>query len=506
MALNLAVLLNESATRRPQHAALIMGETRMTYGELNAASNRVANALRSLGIQRGDRVAVMIPNVPQFPIIYYGILKLGATVVPLSILLKAGEVRDLVARSDAAAIFAWEECAEEVRAGCATVDTCRHVIIVNTPGSDVLPDDAISFNAMLAVGSSCFDMVWTMPDDTAVILFTSGTTGQAKGAELTHFNLFCNAAMFGERALGLSSDSIGLAGLPLSHSFGQTCAMNALFYVGGTISLLPRFEAGAALSAIARDKVTHLPGVPTIFHYLLEAAGAHRREPGALTTCISGGAPMLAGLPQAFQERFGVALLEGYGLTEASPVVSVNTPRAQRAGSVGQPLWGTGVRIVNSEGDPVATGDVGEIMVCGHNVMKQYYKSPNATAEAMHGNWLRTGDMGKLDEDGYLYVVDRKKDVINRAGFSVYPTEVEAVLREHPALADALVVGVPDPVHGEEILAAVVLKPNAEASAAEIIAYCRQRVAAYKYPRYVEFHPSIPKSTAGKILRRSLRD
>lgn len=349
-------------------------------------------------------------------------------------------------------------------------------------------------------------MTWTMPDETAVILFTSGTTGQAKGAELTHFNLFYNAAMFGERALGLNGDTIGLAGLPLYHSFGQTCAMNAVFCVGGTVSLLPRFEPDAALSAIARDRVTYLPGVPTMFHYLVEAAGAQQRAPTTLTTCISGGAPMLAGLGEAFRERCGVALLEGYGLSEASPVVSVNTPAAQRAASVGQPLWGTGVRIVNNEGAALPAGDIGEILVCGHGVMKGYYKAPRPTDEALHGNWLRTGDMGRVDEDGYLYIVDRKKDVINRAGFSVYPTEIETVLRQHEAVIDAVVVGVPDAVHGEEILAAVVLKPDTSATAEEIIAFCRQRVAAYKYPRYVEFYDELPKSAAGKILRRSLRE
>jgi long-chain acyl-CoA synthetase len=477
----------------------------MSYGELNAATNRVANALRSLGIQRGDHVALMLPNVLQFPIIYYGILKMGATVVPLSPLLKAREVHDALVNTDAAAIFAWEDCAEEVRTGCAGVGSCRHLIIVNTPGSDVLPDDAISFNAMLAVGSSSFDMVWTMPDDTAVILLTSGTTGQAKGVELTHFNLFYNAVAFAERALALPGNTVGLAGLPLFHSFGQSCAMNSLFYSGGTLSLLPRFDAHAALDAIARDRVTYLPGVPTMFHYLVEAAGPGGRISSTLSTCISGGAPMLDDLPQRFKSCFGLPLLEGYGLTEASPVVSVNVPGAHRTGSAGKPLWGVDVRIVTRDGLPVAPGQIGEVAVCGHNVMKGYYKSPNASAETLRGNWLHSGDMGRQDADGYLYIVDRRSDVINRAGFSVYPSEVEAVLRTHPAVADAGVVGVPDPVHGEEIFAGVVLKPEQTVTANELIAYCRERIAAYKYPRYVDFFDAIPKDTAGKLVRRNLR-
>jgi long-chain acyl-CoA synthetase len=506
MALNLAVVLNESASHFPARTALMTAQARLTYAELNAAANKVANALRSLGVQRGDKVALMVPNVPQFPIIYFGILKLGATVVPLSVLLKSAEVHYHLEDSDAVAFFVWEEYAEEASRGYSLVETCRHLIIVNTAGSEALTEGAISYNAMLAVGSSSFDTVWTMPDDTAVILYTSGTTGYPKGAELTHFNMFYNAAVLADRVFELGPDAVGLAALPLCYSFGQACVMNVLLYVGGALSLLPRFEGMAALAAMDRDGVTYFAGVPTMVRYLLQAAAQASSLPQSLNLGICGGAPMPEGLAATFEETFKVPLLEGYGMAETSPVITVNPRQAPRPGSIGLPIWGTEVRLLNDEGAPVASGDAGEIVVRGHNVMKGYYKRPEATSEVFRDGWFHTGDIARADGDGYLYMVDRKHDVINRGGVNVYPREVEAVLYGHPAIAEAAVMGVPDASLGEEVSAILVLKPHMQASVTEIIEYCRERMAAYKYPRYVEFRDSLPKDGTGRVLKRNLRE
>jgi long-chain acyl-CoA synthetase len=506
MALNLAVLLSESAAHCPDRTAIVTAEARLTYVELNAAANRVANALRSLGVQRGDKVALMLPNVPEFPIIYFGILKLGATVVPLNVLFKSDEVHYHLEDSDAVALFIWEDYIAEAHKAFDLVDTCRNLIIVNAPGSDLLPDDAISFGAMLAIGSSAFDMVWTMPDDTAVILYTAGTTGYPKGAELTHLNMFLNASTLADRVLDMNGSTVGLAALPLFYSFGQTCVMNALLYAGGSISMLSRFDGGAALEAIERDQVTYFAGVPTMFRYLLDAAGSGRPRSSSLVLCVCGGAPLPDDIAPAFERRFGLPLLQGYGLAETSPVVSLNPCHAPRPGSIGLPIWGTEVRLVDSNGQPVSEGEIGEIVVRGHNVMKGYLKRPEATAEVFRNSWFHTGDIGRQDKDGYLYIVDRKKDVINRGGFYVYPREVEAVLRGHPAVAEAAVSGIPDKMHGEEVHATVVLRPNAHATAQEMIAYCRERMAAYKYPRYVEFSDALPKDLAAKVTRRNLRE
>ncbi len=386
------------------------------------------------------------------------------------------------------------------------VETCRHLIVVNEPGSEALPEGAISYNAMLAVGSSSFDTVWTMPDDTAVILYTSGTTGYPKGAELTHFNMFYNAAVLADRVFDLGADAVGLAALPLCYSFGQTCVMNALLYVGAALSLLPRFDGKAALAAMERDSVTYLACVPTMARYLLQAAAEAKSLPHSLSLCICGGAPMPEGLAASFEKAFKLPLLEGYGMAETSPVITVNHRHQAKAGSIGLPIWGTEVRLRSEDGTLINSGDAGEIVVRGHNVMKGYYKRPEATAEVFRNGWFHTGDIGRRDGDGFFYIVDRKRDVINRGGVNVYPREVEAVLYGHPAIAEAAVMGIPDAALGEEVSAVLVLKPQMHASANEIMDYCRERMAAYKYPRYVEFRDSLPKDATGKVLKRNLRE
>jgi long-chain acyl-CoA synthetase len=506
MALNLAVALQESARLYPNKTAVILDQQKISYGELNAAANQVANSLRSLGVHRGDKVALMLPNVPQFPVIYYGILKLGATVVPLNVLFRAGEVQYHLEDSDAVAFFVWEGLAEEARRGFAQVETCRHMVVVNSPGSDYLPEGAFSYDALSAVASSHCDLTWTMPDDTAVLLYTAGTTGRPKGAELTHFNMFHNASFCADRLFGITSEDVGLACLPLFHSFGQTCVMNALIYAGGTICMMPKFEPDRVLEAIEREAVTYFAGVPTMYFYLLHYPDASRFNVSSLRLCIAGGAAMPVSVMKEFEQRYGTIVLEGYGLSETSPVATFNVrERERKPGSIGLPIWGTEMQIVDDADRPVPFGGEGEIVIRGPNVMKGYYKRPEATAEVMRNGWFHTGDIARVDEEGYFYIVDRKKDMINRGGLNVYPREVEEVLYGHPAVAEAAVIGVPDEALGEEVKAVIVLKPNQSAQASEIISYCKERIASFKYPRTVEFRDSLPKGPNGRILKRELR-
>jgi long-chain acyl-CoA synthetase len=506
MALNLALILQESARLYGSKLAVLMGEERMTYAELHAASNQVANALRSLGVRPADRVAMMLPNVPQFAVIYFGILKVGATVVPLNVQFRAGEVEYHLEDSDAVAFFVWEGLAEDALRGFQGVETCRHLVVVNAPGSDYLPEGAFSYDALAAVASSRGELTWMMPDDTAVILYTAGTTGRPKGAELTHFNMFQNASFCADRLMGVQSSDVGLACLPLFHSFGQTCVMNALVYSGGTMVMLPKFDPDKALEAIARDRVTYFAGVPTMYFYLAHYPDAAKYDTSSLRLCISGGAALPVQVLRGFERQYGVTVLEGYGLSETSPVASFNMrERERKPGSIGLPIWGTHMVIVDDSDVPVPIGGEGEIVIRGPNVMKGYYKRPEATAEVMRNGWFHTGDIARVDEDGYFFIVDRKKDMINRGGFNVYPREVEEVLYGHPAVADAAVIGVPDEALGEEVKAVVVLRPNHTVSAADIISYCRERIASFKYPRYVEFRDSLPKNPTGKILKRELR-
>ena len=504
--LNLAVVLEQSAQRNPAKVAVVFDDMKLRYAEVNGAANKIANGLRALGINQGDKVAMLLPNTPHFVLCYFAILKLGATVVPLNVLLKQNEIAYHLADSDAVALIAWEGFLAEAAAGTHATPTCRNLIVAQAPASTTaLPDGATPLGALLADNLPAFDTVQTMPDDTAVILYTSGTTGRPKGAELTHFNMFFNAYISAEKVMVLPESTVALVALPLFHSFGQTCVMNAVLYMGGTITMLPRFEPQRALEIMQRDRVTYFAGVPTMYFYLLNFPNTDTYDL-CLTNCSSGGASMPVEVMHAFNAKYGVKILEGYGLSETSPVASFNhLNREPKPGSIGTPIWGVELRCVDAEGQDVPQGELGEIVIRGHNVMKGYYKRPDATAEAVRGGWFYTGDVAYIDEEGYLFIKDRVKDLILRGGFNVYPREVEEVLYGHPAIAEAAVVGVPNQALGEEIRAVVVLKAGQVAEASEIIAYCKERLAAYKYPRSVEFRATLPKTATGKILKRELR-
>jgi long-chain acyl-CoA synthetase len=473
----------------------------LTYAQINAAANACAAGLARLGVRAGEKVALMLPNVPEFVIAYFGILKLGACVVPLNTLLKGAEVAYQLEDADATAVILDASLLSDLEQAVQAVETCSHRVVLGSaapPGWHVFADLS---------AESGFDTAQSTPDDTAVILYTAGASGRPKGAELSHFSVFYNAALTADRLFRLCADDVCLAVLPLFHAIGQTCIMLATLYAGGTLILLPRFEPERVLQSIQRERVSVLVGVPTLFWYLQHYPGAERYDWRSLRLCVSGGAALPGEVARCFQERYGLPIYEGYGLSETSPVATFNPlDKPPKLGSIGLPIYGVQLKIVDANHDEMPLGQVGEIVIRGHNVMKGYYKRPGATAEALRGGWFHSGDLGRVDQDGYLYVVDRKKDLIIRGGLNIYPREVEDVLVAHPAVAEAAVVGVPDEVMGEEIKAFVVLEADEAVEAEDLIEYARKRLAAYKYPRSIEFRVELPKDAAGKVLKRQLRE
>jgi long-chain acyl-CoA synthetase len=503
MSLNLATILRESAFAHPEKGAVVLHPFRLSYAQLDVLSNQVASSLRARGLKVGEKVAIMLPNVPQFVISYFGVLKAGGVVVPMNVLLKAPEVSFYLSDSGARVLLTWEDFAGEAMKGAPAGVT---TFVVNRPGSDAMPEGALSFNELMS-GSPNFDMEPTSPDDTAVILYTSGTTGKPKGAELTHFNLYMNCTISGG-LFGFRDDDVGLAVLPLFHSFGQSSVMNVSIRYGGTISLVPRFEVAAVCEAIQRDRVTVFSGVPTMYFGLLHDPQVAAYDLSSLRVAVSGGASMPGEVMTTFERRFGVTILEGYGLSETSPTASFNQSlEDRRFGSIGKRIWGVDMKIFDDDDGPLPAGkdNVGEIVIRGHNVMKGYYNQPEATAEAFKGGWFHSGDMGYQDEDGFFFIVDRKKELIIRGGFNVYPREIEEVLYAHPAVQEAAVIGVPDERLGEEVSAVVTLKAGQSVTEEDLIAFTRERVAAYKYPRTIRFVDSLPKGPTGKILKKELK-
>ena len=493
MSASLARFLTDSAARDPEHPALKLDEHVFTYGQLDALTQRVAGLLAAKGIEPGDRVGVMLPNVPHFAIAYYGILRAGAVVVPMNVLLKGRETAFYLADSGAKAVLAWEGFAEAAQAGA------------DEAGAECILVEAMGFFALLGgVEGAAVEPVVRDGGDTAVILYTSGTTGTPKGAELTHDNMTRNAET-ARSLFGLGAEAVTLGALPLFHSFGQTCGLNATMAGGGLLTLIPRFDPGKALEIIQRDKVNVFEGVPTMYGAMLHHPDAGSFDTSSLTACASGGSAMPVEVMRAFESQFGCKVLEGYGLSETSPVASFNHPdRERKPGSIGTPIQGVQMKVVDDDGGDVPAGEIGEVVIKGHNVMKGYWDRPDATAEAIKDGWFFTGDMAKVDEDGYFFIVDRKKDLIIRGGYNVYPREVEEVLYEHPAVREAAVVAVPHPELGEEVGAAVALKDGAQATAQELRDHVKEQVAAYKYPRRIWFVDELPKGPTGKILKREI--
>jgi long-chain acyl-CoA synthetase len=525
--LNLAGFLDHQAVINGDRVAVTCRDTHLTYSQLDEATSQIAAGLDAMGIAPGQHVALSCPNVPWFPMAYYGILKAGAVVVPLNVMLKPREIAYHLKDSHAVAHLAFEGTAElpmaqMARAACAEAE-CRQLVVITAdpaapnplpPATGAVPAET-TLGQLMQGHAGHRDSHRRRPDDTAVILYTSGTTGRPKGAELTHQNMAMNAIAAHDMllpALGCGPEQIvTLVTLPLFHSTAQTCQMNASVYGGLRMVLHSRFDPAAVLETMQRERVSFWIAVPTMYWAVLEHVTTQHIDPTPiaeyLSVCVSGGAPMPVDVLNRFEAMFGARILEGYGLSETSPVVCFNQlQRPTRPGTVGLPIVGVEVRCVDDEGRPVARGERGEVVVRGPNVMKGYYNRPDATEEATRHGWFHTGDIGVLDADGYLSIVDRKKDMILRGGFNVYPRELEEVILTHPAVSQVAVIGVPDERLGEEVKAFVVRKPDTAVTEAELVAWCRDQFASYKYPRLVEFRDALPIGPTGKLLKRALKE
>ena len=490
---NLADMLIETASEHGERTAIKLDDLELPYAGVEVATRHAAGLLAAKGVGPGDRVGLMLPNVPYFPVLFYGALRLGAVVVPMNPLLKSREVGFHLKDSGAKLLFAWHQFAEAAAAGAETA------------GAEYVAVKPGEFEQQVGTAEALAEVADREDDDTALILYTSGTTGTPKGAELTHANLR-EAARISVDLVDSGPETVTFGALPLFHVFGLTSGLNSCVRVGGCLTLLPRFDPGKALEIVQRDKVNTFLGVPTMYAAMLHHDGADAFDTSSLELCVSGGAAMPVEILRGFEEAFGCTVLEGYGLSESTAIAAFNRPdRERKPGSIGIPVPDTDMRLVDDDGNDVADGEVGEILVRGPTVMKGYWDREEATADTLHDSWLKTGDMARVDEDGYYFVVDRKKELVIRGGFNVYPREIEEVLYEHPAVREAAVLGIPHESLGEEVGAAVVLRDGEDASADEIRDYVKQRVAAYKYPRQVWFEDELPKGPTGKILKREIK-
>ncbi|OFE17481.1 long-chain-fatty-acid--CoA ligase [Humibacillus sp. DSM 29435] len=489
---NLADNLTRTAQQHGDRPAIKLDDLVMTYSELQDGARRVAALLKSKGVGPGDRVGLVLPNVPPFPVLFYGAVAIGAVVVPMNPLLKGREVRFYLEDSGASIVFAWKDMAQEAAKGASAVGIeCVEV--------------GLDFAELIGQHDPDEQVVDRMDDDTVVLLYTSGTTGEPKGAQLTHHSMGTNASTSAETLVELTEEDVVMGCLPLFHVFGLTVGLNAAVLKGSCLTLLPRFHPEKALEIVGRDRVTVFEGVPTMYSALLHAASADTADLSSLRTCVSGGSAMPVEVLKNFEEKFDCVVLEGYGLSETSPVASFNQPGQQRKpGSIGTQVRGVEMRLVDDDDEDVAHGEVGEIVIKGENVMKGYWGREDDTAAAITDGWFHTGDLAKVDEDGYFFIVDRKKDLIIRGGYNVYPREVEEALYEHESVAEVAVIGIPDDSLGEEVGAAVTLKPGQQVSEADLKAFAKERLAAYKYPRVVWIVDELPKGPTGKILRREV--
>lgn len=489
---NLAANLVTTAHEYGRRPAVKLDEYILSYRQLHHQAAAVAGDLRAHGVLPGDRVGLMLPNVPAYPVLFYGALLAGAVAVPMNPLLNAREVEYYLADSGMTVVYGLDSSDAVVAAAAAKVG----IRSVSVPATGPIE----------LSGSPIHDATVRTDDDTAVILYTSGTTGKPKGAELTHRNLSTNAATTVDTLINVGPEDVILGCLPLFHVFGLTCGLNAAVKAGALLTLVPRFDAAKALEVVSRDRVTVLEGVPTMYSAMLHSSDADDTDMSSLRTCITGGAPMPVEILKAFEKKFACEIYEGYGLSETAPIACFNQPgRQRRPGTIGIPVRGCALRIVGQNGEDIPDGVPGEIAIRGENVMKGYWNRPEATAEAIPDGWFRTGDIATRDGDGYYTIVDRKKDLIIRGGYNVYPREVEEVLYEHPCVAEAAVIGIKHVELGEEVGAAVALKRGMHADADELKAFVRDRLAAYKYPREIWLVDSVPKGPTGKILRREVK-
>ncbi|MFL6138352.1 MAG: long-chain-fatty-acid--CoA ligase [Frankiaceae bacterium] len=507
MALSIASILAESAQRHPDKAAVIFADRPVSYATLWDQARRWATVMRERGVGPGDRVAILLGNTPHFPIAYYAVLALGGVVVPVHALLRAEEIEYALRDAEARLLI----CAGPLLGeGAKGAELAGVPVLAAMDGGDAAVE---RIDALAASAEPIAQLVMREPDDDAVILYTSGTTGQPKGAVLSQFNMVMNAVITATSVMEIADDDVVIGVLPLFHSFGQSCVMNSGFFRGATIVLMPRFDGAQALEQMIRHQVTLFVGVPTMYIGLLEAARNDDRRP-PLVRGTSGGSSLPLTVIERFKEVFGVDIFEGYGLSETSPVATFNQKAyGRKVGTVGRAIWGVDVEIARAEIEErielLPPGEIGEVVIRGHNVMKGYHNRPEATAAAIVDGWFRSGDLGVKDEDGFISIVDRKKDLVIRGGFNVYPREVEERLLRHPAIGQVAVIGLPHDVYGEEVCAVVVRSPEAADRdegelGREIVDWAREQLGRHKYPRVVRFAAALPLGPSGKVLKREL--
>ncbi len=511
---NLSILLESSTQKYPNRTAFTFQDTSLSYTQFNGAVNQVANGLVQSGIEKGDKVALSCLNIPYFPIVYFGILKAGAVVVPLSVLLKESEVEYHLQDSEAKAYFCFVgnealPMGERGYKGFNNAPNCKDFyMIMPTPTMESPIKDTKTLGGLMNGQSPSFEFVMTSPEDTALIIYTSGTTGKPTGAELSHSNIFMNA-MLCKDLLELTYEDKSLVVLPLFHIFSMTVLMINSVYCGAEGVLLARFDPQDAIDTMIQHEITVFAGVPTMY-WALTNFEVDKKDietiAKKLKTAVSGGASLPVNVIKSFEKKFDVKIIEGYGMSEGSPVVTFNQKDVGcKPGSIGTPIWGVQVKLVDADGNEVPQGEKGELIYKGHNVMKGYYNKPEANAKTIKNGWLYSGDIATKDEDGFYYIVDRTKDMIIRGGLNVYPREVEEAMMGHEAVSLVAVIGVPSEARGEEIKACVVLKPDFTITEDELMAWTKSQIADYKYPRIIEFMDALPMSATGKILKKELR-
>ncbi|MFS1515743.1 fatty acid--CoA ligase family protein [Bacillus sp. SCS-151] len=511
--MNLTSRLSESAQKYPAKPAYIFQDKASTYAELDSAVNAFASGLDKLGIGKGDHIALLLGNSPYFVISLYGALKVGATIIPINPIYTADEISYIVNNGDVKAIITFDVLLPQVEPMLPIMKGVEHIIYCETPqGKEVGVDSSAivtsekmkSFSKIISLGSFTYEGPTLAEDDVAVILYTSGTTGKPKGAMLTHKNLYSNAIDVAQY-LKLSDTDRVITTLPMFHVFCLTVALNAPLMNGGTLIILPKFSPEEVFRVAKTYEATVFAGVPTMYNFLLQHPEGNKEDLASLRLCISGGASMPVALLKGFEQKFNVIVSEGYGLSEASPVTAFNPlDRPRKPGSIGTSIFNIENKVVDEMGEEVPPGQVGELIVRGPNVMKGYYKMPEETAHTIMDGWLYTGDLARMDEEGYFYIVDRKKDMVLVGGYNVYPREVEEVLYNHPDIIEAAVIGVPDPNFGEAVKSFVVTTNN-QLTEKEVLDYCIEHLAKYKIPTSIEFIEELPKNTTGKILRRALK-
>ncbi len=498
--MNLVTLADENLKKFGEYPFIIFEDQTFTNRQMIDHAKGLAGGLKKLGVNKSDNVVVMLPNCPEVLISCQGILRSGAVIVPLIPLLYETELARILGNCEATAMITTRDIFLKNAPMLRTINPLKNIILVDNDA----PEGTFPFRSLIGDHSETPALPAIAEEDLAVILYTAGTTSTPKGVMLTHKNLYSNAVN-ASRAHGTKATDTTLVALPLSHSFGIT-SMNKAYTYGNLHILMRKFQAEEAFKLIEKYKVTSFPGVPAMFIAMLNSTDAVRYDLSSLKSCLSGAAPFPVANLLAFQKRFNCTVYEAYGLSEASPAVSTNHHnRPTKPGSIGQPIPEVEVRIVDDQDNDVSVGEVGELLAKGPNVSSGYYKLPEETAKTFRNGWLYTGDMAKMDKDGYLYIVERKKDLIIRGGFNVYPRDIEEILYQHPAVQDAVAIGVPAPVMGEEVKVYVVPKERMTVSMEEILEYCQSHLAKYKWPKFIEFTKSLPRNPMGKILRKELR-